>query len=80
VTQNLTAGRAITPQRIKAPIVVHRGEKVAIVAAIGTLKVKGKGEALRDAAQGELVSVRNSKSKRVIQGIVTSPGVVRVQM
>lgn len=80
VTQNLAMGHAITPQRVKAPIVVHRGEKVAIVATIGTLKVRGKGKALRDAAQGETVSVRNSRSRRIIQGIVTKPGVVTVQM
>ncbi len=80
VTQNIAVGRAIRPQRIKPPIVIHRGEKVAIIASIGALKVKGKGEALGDAAQGELVTVRNSRSKRVIQGIATKPGTVNVQM
>lgn len=78
--QNLAAGRAITPRRIKAPILVRRGEKVTIVASFGTLKVRGKGKALRDAARGELVSVRNSRSKRIVQGIVTKPGTVNVQM
>lgn len=80
ITQNLATGHAVTTQRIKAPIVVHRGDKVAIIASVGTLKVKGKGEALRDAAQGERVSVRNSRSKRIIQGIVTNPGIVEIQM
>lgn len=78
--QNLTAGRALTPKRLRAPILVHRGEKVTIVAAVGALKVKGKGEALRNAAQGELVSVRNSRSKRIVQGIVMKAGTVQVQM
>ncbi len=78
--QNIAAGQAITPKRIKAAILVHRGEKVSIVATIGTLKVRGKGKALRDAAQGELVSVRNSRSKRIVQGIATKPGTVNVQM
>ena len=80
LTQNLATGHAITPQRIKAPIVVHRGQKVAIIASTGSLTVRGKGEALRDASQGELVSVRNSRSKRIIQGIATNPGIVKVQM
>ncbi len=80
LTQNLAAGNAITPKQVKAPVLVRRGEKVTIVAAIGTLKVRGKGKALEDAALGELISVRNSQSKRIIQGVVTRPGVVNVQM
>lgn len=80
LTQNIAAGHAITPKKVKAAILVRRGEKVTIVASIGTLKVKGKGEALKDAARGELVSVRNSQSKRIIQGVVTKPGTVNVRM
>jgi len=80
LTQNLAAGHAITPKRVKAAILIRRGEKVTIVASVGTLKVKGKGEALKDAARGELIPVRNSRSKRIIQGIVTKPGTVKVQM
>jgi flagella basal body P-ring formation protein FlgA len=80
LTQNLPAGHAITPRRVKAPILVHRGEKVTLIAAIGALKVRGKGEALRNAAQGELVSVRNSRSKRIVQGIVMKAGTVQIQM
>lgn len=80
LTQNLAAGHAITPKRIKAAILVRRGEKVTIVVSVGTLKVRGKGEALNDAARGELISVRNSQSKRIIQGIVTKPGTVTVKM
>ncbi len=80
LTQNLSAGHAITPKRVKAAFLVRRGEKVTIEASIGTLKVRGKGEALKDAARGELVSVRNSQSKRIVQGVVTKPGTVNVQM
>jgi len=80
LTQNLAAGHAITPKRIKAAILVRRGEKVTIEVSMGALKVSGKGKALNDAARGERVSVRNSQSKRVIQGIVTKPGTVAVQM
>ncbi|MCF6257310.1 MAG: flagellar basal body P-ring formation protein FlgA [Gammaproteobacteria bacterium] len=80
LTQNLSAGHAITPKRVKAAFLVRRGEKVTIEVSIGTLKVRGKGEALKDAARGELVSVRNSQSKRIVQGVVTKPGTVNIQM
>lgn len=80
VRQNMPAGKAITPNRVKAPIIVRRGEKVSIIATVGALKVIGKGEALRNAAEGELVSVRNSRSKRIVQGIAVKSGTVLVQM
>jgi flagellar basal body P-ring formation protein FlgA len=80
ITQNLVAGRALTPRGVKAPLLVHRGEKVTILASVGTLKVKVKGKALQDAAKGELVSVRNVRSKRIVQGIAIKPGVVSIQM
>jgi len=80
LTQNIAAGHAITPKRVKAAVLVRRGEKVTIIASVGALKVKGKGEALKDAARGERVSVRNSQSKRIVHGIATKPGTVNVQM
>jgi flagellar basal body P-ring formation protein FlgA len=80
VTRNLAAGRALSPQGVKAPVLVRRGEKVTIIASVGTLKVKVKGKALQDAAKGELVPVRNSRSKRIVQGVAVKPGVVSVQM
>ena len=80
IKQTLTAGQAITEKLIEAPILVHRGEKVSILASIGGLQVRGKGEALKDAARGERVSVRNSRSKRIVQGIATAAGTVSVRM
>ena len=80
ITQNIAAGRAFSPQRIKAQVLVHRGEKVTILTSVGKLKVKVKGKALQDAAKGELVSVRNSRSKRIVQGIASKRGTVNIQM
>jgi len=78
--RQLAGGDVVTGNVLKAPTLVHRGQQVIVVAKIAGLVVRSKGKALGNGASGELVRVRNSLSKQIIQGLVTSPGVVRVQM
>ena len=42
------------------------------------MQIKTQGVALEEGKLNDLISVRNSKSKKVIQGIVVSPNTVRV--
>jgi len=51
--------------------VVCRNEKVIIKALKGELTITTKGTALSDGAKGDQVRVKNDKSKRIIEGIVT---------
>ncbi|MDV7104077.1 flagellar basal body P-ring formation chaperone FlgA [Vibrio sp. TH_r3] len=51
--------------------VVCRNEKVIIKAIKGELTITTKGTALSDGASGDQVRVKNDKSKRIIEGIVT---------
>lgn len=80
IKQNINAGQAISAKRIKAPIVVRRGDAVSIIVTAGRLKVKMKGKALKDAAVGDRLTVRNGRSKRIVQGIAVASGVVSVRM
>jgi flagella basal body P-ring formation protein FlgA len=79
-TKPIKPGDVLTPQRLKAPLLVRRGEDVTIIAAVGGLEVRSKGTALADAAQGETVNVRNLQSKRVVQGTVISAATVGINM
>jgi len=76
----LAAGAVITGSALEAPRLVRRGQTVTIIAEVAGLVVRSAGKALADGASGDLIRVRNPFSKQVIQGLVTSPGVVRVQM
>jgi flagella basal body P-ring formation protein FlgA len=78
--RSISAGEILSPRRVKAPLVVRRGELVTIIAITGTLQVRGKGKALQDAARGESVPVRNTRSKRIIQAVAIKLGTVKVQM
>ena len=80
LTRPINAGQVFSPRRLKAPLLVKRGDEVTIVAASGPLEVRVKGKALEDAAKGEQLSVRNIRSKRVIQAVATDEGMVKINM
>ena len=42
------------------------------------LTLSARGKAMSDGAEGSVVSVLNEQSRRVIQGVVTGPGLVAV--
>ncbi|WP_237483838.1 flagellar basal body P-ring formation chaperone FlgA [Vibrio hippocampi] len=58
--------------------VVCRNEKVVIKAVKGELAISTKGTALNDGASGDQVRVKNDKSQRIIEGIVTGVGEITV--
>ena len=80
VKRAMNAGQVFSPQRLKAPLLVRRGEEVTILATTGGLSVRVRGKALKDAARGEQLPVRNTNSKRVIQAVAIEPGTVSVRM
>ncbi len=51
--------------------VVCRNEKVIIKAFKGELTITTKGTALSDGSTGDQIRVKNDKSKRIIEGVVT---------
>lgn len=78
--RSMPAGRAFSASTVKPPLLIHRGDEVVILASLGGLQVRVKGKALKDAALGERVPVRNKQSKRIVQGTAVKYGVVSVQM
>ncbi|MBA6389478.1 flagellar basal body P-ring formation protein FlgA [Colwellia sp. BRX10-3] len=67
--RNLSQGGAITN---KNTCFVCKGEPVNIVAMSDNFEIKSFGIALDDGSLGEIISVRNKKSGRVIQGQVNA--------
>jgi flagella basal body P-ring formation protein FlgA len=79
LTQALGSRTVLTPQVLKAPIVIRRRQSVTLVVIANGLEVRMTGEALSDASAGQLVKVRNLASKRVVEGTVSPEGVIFVQ-
>jgi len=78
--RSMSSRQAFSANSVKPKLLVHRGDEVTILASTGELRVRMKGQALQDAARGDLVKVRNKQSKRIIQGTVVNFGIVSVQM
>lgn len=77
--------RAINPDQILGtsnvmlPRLVKRGDEVTIASVGSAVSVQAKGQALKDGALGDRVSVRNVNSKRVVEGVVNADGMVVVR-
>jgi len=78
--RSLSAGMVISPNELTAPRWVARGQVVTLFVDSGGLQVRAQGEAMADAAENDLVKVRNVLSGKVVDGFVTAPGTVRVKM
>ncbi|MEJ2344669.1 MAG: flagellar basal body P-ring formation chaperone FlgA [Gammaproteobacteria bacterium] len=77
--RQLGAGQVVRLTEIAAPKLVRRGETVTLTADAAGVLVRMSGKALSDGASGDTVQVRNLSSRRVVQGVVTAPGVVSVE-
>ena len=80
VKRTLTAATVITPHMLQAPKLVRRGERVVVIAETGNLSIRSSGKALGDGKSGDLVRVEATGSRRIIDGIVVSQGVVKVTL
>lgn len=76
----IQAGAVLHAGMLSPPMLVKRGDRVAIVAASGGLEIRVFGVALADGVQGGRIAVRNASSNRIVQTIVTQPGTVEVRL
>lgn len=77
--QPVAAGTVLTQSMLEAPLLVRRGESVTIVARASGIEVRAAGTALADAAEGQVVDVRNVSSGRALRAVVVAPGVVEAR-
>lgn len=80
VKQNLPANRVLNSSNLEARELIKSGQKVTIILKFKGLQVKSNGEALQSASEGDLIKVRNTKSRKIIQGIVSADGQVQVSL
>ncbi len=68
----LIAGRILTPAMVQADIAVKRGQTVTLTVASGGISIQMSGKALMDGAIDQRIRVENTRSGRVVEGIVRS--------
>lgn len=79
VRRRLAAGAVVSPNLLKKPQIVQRGQRVTIEAGGGALGVRMVGEALQSGRRGDHIRVRNRSSEKIIDAEVTADGRVRVE-
>ncbi len=77
-TTNLNAGQPFRPQMLRAPYAILRGQKVSLVIQGRGFSISSEGHALADAAEGQVIQVRN-KSGRILNGLARTNSVVEIQ-
>ena len=78
LTRPLKTGDVVYTAYVHRPKLIRRGDQVTMIASYGSLQVTATGKALAPASIGDRISVRNLKSKQVVQGIVASASTVHV--
>lgn len=78
--RNLMPEAPFTPKLLTLPVVIQRGEQVIISAQSSSLLIKTNGVALSNGSLGQKIPIKNMRSERVVEGRVTGPGQVMVNM
>jgi flagella basal body P-ring formation protein FlgA len=67
-------GTILNAALLERPTLIRRGERVRLRVGTASFSVGSEGEALADAAEGEHLRVRNTRSGRVVEGVVDGEG------
>jgi len=72
--RNITNGTVITGGLLENGILVHRGDKVRIIAQSGAVRISSTGKALQDAAVGQQIRIQRDGSRNILDGYVARDG------
>lgn len=76
----LPVGTALRVEMLVPDVLVRRGQQVTLIAANGPVQIRARGQALSEGAASERVRVQNVSSLKIVEGVVESDGVVRVDL
>ncbi|SDE99386.1 flagellar basal body P-ring formation chaperone FlgA [Sporolituus thermophilus] len=66
----LAPGAVITDSALTKPILIRRGQFIAIIARGGGIEAVAAGQALQDGAEGQVIRVQNIQSKKILSAQV----------
>ncbi len=74
----LRAGQTLRAADLMKPQIIGRDDAVTIVFRTKAITLTLRGKAMGNGSEGETISVLNPQSKRIVQAVITAPGVVTV--
>jgi flagella basal body P-ring formation protein FlgA len=78
--RNLKRGSVLTPYNTRPSEMVKSGQNVTLTLNYKGINIKASGTALQSARMGQLVKVRNLQSRKIVEGIVSGEGQVKVNL
>lgn len=78
--RDLSAGTVLSPAMFQPELLIKRGQQVTVLAMIGGIEVRTQGVALSDGAASSRIRVKNLNSAKVVEGLVDTNSVVRVEL
>ena len=78
VRRGLPVGTVLTQRNLQPRLLVKSGQRVTLVLNYRGLQVKSSGRALQSARMGQRVRVRNSQSQKIVEGVVSGEGLVKI--
>jgi len=78
VKRHVQAGRILRPSQLINPIVIKRGEIISLQSNSSGFTISMKGTAMSNGAIGDRIRVKNSSSKRIVEGTISQAGIVRI--
>ncbi|MGK0289171.1 MAG: flagella basal body P-ring formation protein FlgA [bacterium] len=76
--RDISANERVTKHVLEAPVIISEGKRIILEYKTKNLVMRTVVEALKDGKKGDIIPVKNLKSKRVIQAIVSNSAMVRV--
>ncbi|MBI2382565.1 MAG: flagellar basal body P-ring formation protein FlgA [Gammaproteobacteria bacterium] len=74
----LAPGMVLSPGDVQAAAMVSRGQQVTLLVRGEAMEIRAQGKALAEGALNQRIPVQNLSSRRVVEGVVRSAGVVEV--
>lgn len=76
--RGISAGRAISMNDVRRPLLVNRGQTVTMLLSTPSMQLSTKGRALQAGSNGDTIRISNLQTSTVIDAVVTGSGRVRV--
>ena len=78
--RTLRKGDIINANTLAKPTLINRGDQVSILASNNGFTISMKGTALKKGSLGDKIRVKNTRTNKIIQAVVTNKNTVKVNI
>ncbi len=79
LVHSMQIGMIVGKRNLKTPVIIKRGQQVTLMAQADTYEVRMAGEAMMDGSVGQRIKVKNTRSQRIIEGVVKSSKIIYIE-